>query len=265
MLQKEIHQYLETFFVGNDCQIEENGEGFLTVQMTIDMDKELMNRPFYWTYLEKIGGVPNPMKVTFITDQEAAPSDLKGEIIHFGAPRLHQIFRVTKKLAAYIRLYEEPQWENNKQQIPLHPWLLLNIKVSYRCDRKHDILRSIGLNLINGMLVEKFHEKTESIKLTPKIPDYCFTVSPIIKPQSGIKRIETYLTNEIMGSEHPWADAAIKRWNEDLELLDHFYDDHEEKPETYELEKIGLQDQYEPIVNIEIINGGIYYLSGLVQ
>ena len=46
MLQKEIHQYLETFFVGNDCQIEENGEGFLTVQMTIDMDKELMNRPF---------------------------------------------------------------------------------------------------------------------------------------------------------------------------------------------------------------------------
>ena len=68
-----------------------------------------------------------------------------------------------------------------------------------------------------------------------------------------------------MGSEHPWADAAIKRWNEDLELLDHFYDDHEEKPETYELEKIGLQDQYEPIVNIEIINGGIYYLSGLVQ
>ena len=100
------------------------------------------------------------MKVTFITDQEAAPSDLKGEIIHFGAPRLHQIFRVTKKLAAYIRLYEEPQWENISSKYRSTPGFFLNIKVSYRCDRKHDILRSIGLNLINGMLVEKFHEKT---------------------------------------------------------------------------------------------------------
>ena len=40
----------------------------MTVQLTIELDKELMNRPFYWHYLEKTGGVPNPMKLTFITD-----------------------------------------------------------------------------------------------------------------------------------------------------------------------------------------------------
>ncbi|MBS4202920.1 YqhG family protein [Lederbergia citrea] len=265
MLQKEIHQYLESFFEGNDCLIEENGEGHLTVQLTIEMDKELMNRPFYWTYLEKTGGIPNPMKVTFISDPEKAPDDLKGEVIHFGAPRLHQLFRATKKLAAYIRLYEEPNKAGNNRHIPLHPWLSLNIKISYHCDRKCDNLRSIGLNLINGTIVESFQEKIEGITLKPKIPDYCFTVSPIIKPVSGIKRIETYLINEIEAGEHDWANEAISRWNEDLKLLDHFYADHEEKPETYEIEKLALKDQYEPFVSVDIINGGIYYISTTIQ
>ncbi|MBS4199651.1 YqhG family protein [Bacillus sp. FJAT-49732] len=261
MLQKEIHQYLETFFTENDCLIEDNGPGHLTIQLTIDMDKELMNRPFYWTYLEKTGGIPNPMKITFITDQEKTPEHLKGEIIHFGAPRLHQIFNATKKLSAYIRLYEIPSKADSTRQIPLHPWLMLNIKLSYRCDRKKDLIKSIGLNLINGSLFEDFYEKVEAIQLQPTIPDYCFTISPIIKPISGLKRIENHLSNEVTREEHHWADEAIKRWSEDLQLLDHFYEDHSEKPETYEVEKEALKDQYEPVVHMEIINGGLYYLA----
>ncbi|MCR2820377.1 YqhG family protein [Lederbergia panacisoli] len=261
MLQKEIHQYLETFFSENDCLIEEAGLGHLTVQLTVDMDKELMNRPFYWTYLEKTGGIPNPMKITFITDQEKIPDHIKGEIIHFGAPRLHQIFKATKKISAYIRTYEVPSKANSNQQVPLHPWLMLNIKISYQCDRKMDLLKSIGLNLINGSLFENFYEQAEALQLQQTIPDYCFTISPIIRPESGIKRIENYLINEVTKEEHPWAKDAITRWNEDLQLLDHFYEDHSEKPETYEIEKKALRDQYEPIVNMEIINGGLYYLA----
>ncbi|MBS4194643.1 YqhG family protein [Lederbergia citri] len=261
MLQMEIHQYLETFFCENDCLIEEKGPGHLVVQLTVDMDKELMNRPFYWTYLEKTGGTPNPMKITLITDQEKTPDHIKGEVIHFGVPRLHQIFQATKKNSAYIRLYEIPNKANSKSQIPLHPWLMLNIKISYQCDRKKDLIRSIGINLINGSIFEDFYEKVDTIPLQATIPDYCFTISPIIKPVSGIKRIENLLINEVKKSEHPWANEAIKRWNEDLQLLDHFYEDHTEKPETYHIEKEALKDQYEPVVNMEIINGGFYYLA----
>lgn len=265
LLQTEVHQYLETFFKANSCPIEENGAGFLTIQLTVDMDKELMNRPFYWTYLEKTGGIPNPMKVTFITDKDKAPEDLKGEVVHFGAPRLHQLFRLTQKLAAYIRLYEAPVFAGNERQIPLHPWLNVNVKISYQSDLKRDTFKSFGLNLINGALIEQFHEKTEQLQLLPKIPDYCFTISPIIKPESGLKRIEKYIIHELESEKHPWADESIKRWNEDLELLNHFYSDQEEKPETYEVELNGLKDQYEPVINVEIINGGIYYLSSVLH
>ncbi|KQL53560.1 hypothetical protein AN964_08675 [Heyndrickxia shackletonii] len=260
MQQEEIHQYLERYFLANECEILENQNGYLTVQLTIDMDKELMNRPFYWHYLEKTGGIPNPAKLTIITDKSKTPDEVKGEMIHFGAPRLHQIFQSTKKLAGFIRLFEETKVLHNQQR-PLYPWLGVNIKISYQCDRKRDIFRSFGLNMINGGLVENFQDYLQTKKLTPKIPDLCFTLSPIIMPKSGINRIEAFLKQEILMEDHEWAVQARQRWDEDLALLDHFYEDMEEKPESYQIEKEALREQYEPSIRIEIINGGLFYLT----
>ncbi|MFB6465835.1 YqhG family protein [Cytobacillus sp. Hz8] len=259
MQQQEIHQFLERYFQANGCDICENESGYMSVQLTIELDKELMNRPFYWHYLEKTGGIPNPMKLNLIMDQKKAPENLKGELIHFGSPRLHQIFQSTKNLAGYIRLYENLQ-TGPSQHIPLKPWLGMNVKISYQCDRKRDIFQSIGLQLINGQLVEDFHDKLMGLKLAPKIPDYSFTLSPLIMPKSGLARIERYLTNSLQQEDHHWADEAKERWRKDLHLLEHFYEDIEEKGESYEIEKQALKEQYEPKIMISIINGGLFYL-----
>ena len=259
MQQQEIHNFLLNYFQANDCPIDENGPGYLTVQLTVELDKELMNRPFYWHYLEKTGGIPNPMKLTFITNQDAAPENMKGEIIHFGSPRLHQVFTSAKKLASYMRLYENHQHQN--RQTPLLPWLCMNVKISYQCDRKRDIFKSIGLQLINGTMVEDFHDRLMKIPLTPKIPDYSFTLSPLVRPQSGMSRIETYLTSEIEKDDHSWAEEARERWEQDLKLLNHFYEDVEEENENYETEKLALKEQYEPKISISFINGGLFYLT----
>ncbi|MFB5195490.1 YqhG family protein [Neobacillus sp. KR4-4] len=259
MQQQEIHNFLLTYFLANDCEIVENGPGYLMVQLTVELDKELMNRPFYWHYLEKTGGIPNPMRLTFITNQDAAPENIKGEIIHFGSPRLHQIFASTKKLASYMRLYENHCHQN--RQTPLMPWLCMNVKISYQCDRKRDIFKSIGLQLINGTMVEDFHDRLLQIPLTPKIPDYSFTLSPLVRPQSGMSRIEAYLTSVIEKDDHTWAEDARKRWEQDLRLLNHFYEDVEEENENFETEKLALKEQYEPKISISFINGGLFYLT----
>jgi hypothetical protein len=259
MQQQEIHQFLEQYFLANDCQLLQNGPGFMSVQLTVDLDKELMNRPFYWHYLEKTGGIPNPMQLTFITEQNKAPDSIKGETIHFGSPRLHQIFQSTKSLAGYIRLYENHNYSN--QQTPLYPWLCLNLKISYKCDRKCDIFRSIGLQLITGQMVEDFHTTLLTVPLTPKIPDYSFTLSPLIKPVSGINRIEKFIKMGINNEDHNWAEEARNRWEKDLQLLDHFYENEENKNESYEIEKKALQEQYEPKIIISYINGGLFYLT----
>lgn len=259
MQQQEIHNFLEQYFQSNSCELEESGQGYMIVQLTNELDKELMNRPFYWHYLEKTGGSPNPMKLTLITNPQIAPDNLKGETIHFGSPRLHQIFQSTKSLAGYIRLYEGNR-QNNGRQTPLFPWLMLNVKISYQCDRKRDVFKSIGLHLINGMMIENFHDKLLKISLTPKIPDYFFTLSPLVMPKSGITRIEHYLKKEIEQEDHTWAEEAKNRWQQDLDLLQHFYEDAENK-EGYEKETSALQEQYEPKINISIINGGLFYLT----
>ena len=49
-----------------------------------------------------------------------------------------------------------------KQQTPLLPWLCMNVKISYQCDRKRDIFKSIGLQLINGQMVEDFHDRLQN-------------------------------------------------------------------------------------------------------
>jgi Bacterial protein YqhG of unknown function len=259
MQQQEIHNFLVSYFQSNDCTILENKPGYLTVQLTIELDKELMNRPFYWHYLEKTGGIPNPMKLTMITNPQVAPDDIKGETIYFGSPRLHQIFESTKNLSRYIRLYEKHQHFN--RQTPLMPWLCMNVKISYQCDRKRDIYKSIGLQLINGKMVEDFHEYLLKVPLTPKIPDYSFTLSPLVKPVSGMTRIENYLKSIIEADDHSWAEDAINRWEQDLKLLDHFYEDEEDENESYETEKQALKEQYEPKINISFINGGLFYLT----
>jgi len=137
----------------------------------------------------------------------------------------------------------------------------MNVKISYQCDRKRDIFKSIGLQLINGQMVENFHERLVKVPLTPKIPDYSFTLSPLVKPKSGMIRVENYLRSVISSEDHTWAEEARKRWEQDLRLLNHFYEDEEESNENYETEKMALKEQYEPKINISFINGGLFYLT----
>jgi hypothetical protein len=258
MQQEKIYNYLERFFDSTDCSIEDKNKGYMTVQLSIDMDKMLMNRPFYWHYLEKTGGDPNPMKLTLITDNDSVPDGLKGEFIHFGSPRLHQIFNVAKKMASYIRLYENVTSET---KAPLQPWIAVNVKIAYLCDRRKDNIVSLGLNLINGSVVEGFHEKVGELSLTAKIPDYCFTLAPLIKHQSGLNRLKKVITDMVKSDDLSWINDAKKRWQEDEQLLNHFYEDLEDKPESYYNEREAIKEQYEPRIHVEVINGGLYYLT----
>ena len=115
------------YFQANECAIIENGPGYLTVQLTIELDKELMNRPFYWHYLEKTGGIPNPMKLTFITNPQIAPENIEGRNHPFWlsptSPNISFNEKACKLHSGYMRIIL-----NRNQQTPLMPWLCMNVK-----------------------------------------------------------------------------------------------------------------------------------------
>lgn len=69
--------------------------------------------------------------------------------------------------------------------------------------------------------------------------------------------VQTYAENE----DDTWAIEAVKRWDADLELLEAFYEEEEEKPESYLVEKQALKEQYEPNIHVSVVNGGMFYLQ----
>ncbi|WP_337020615.1 YqhG family protein, partial [Oceanobacillus massiliensis] len=63
----DLNVFLCDYFTAKNCSIIENKDGILQIQLNEHMDRELMNRPFYWHYIKKMGREGDPMQLTLIT------------------------------------------------------------------------------------------------------------------------------------------------------------------------------------------------------
>ncbi|MFJ7933261.1 YqhG family protein [Sporosarcina sp. NPDC096371] len=260
MYPQQIHSYLLQFFQENNCQVITNHAHYIDVQLTIEMDKRIMNRPYYWSYIESINEVPNPARLTFITDKNELVEDVRGEVVHFGSPRLSQLFRVTKELGSFVQMYERIV-EPVDTQIILTPWLGVNYKISYYCDQTKETLYSLGINLMTGHLVEGFQESIGEVDLAMTIQANTFHLPYIIKPLRALERLDTFIDNRIQQDDHTWAEEAKLRLQKDRKVLEYFYQGVEDRPDCYETEKEAMEQQYEARIKIDIVNGGLFYLK----
>lgn len=260
MRQQEIHRYIQRFFHENNCIVLDESSDHLTVQLTIDMDKRIMNRPFYWSYVESGGVEPNPAKLTMITNPTQFSASLAGERIHFGSPRLHQLFQVTKEQGAFVQLYEMPGL-NQTSQSTLTPWLGVNYKITYSSDRTKEMLYSLGMNLMNGAVIDGFQESVRKLELGPSVAANTYYLPYNIPPMRALDRLEDVMENVVNQDDHTWVEEAKQRQVRDLRVLDYFYNGVENVPESYSLEKKAIEEQYETTIKIEIINGGLFYLK----
>jgi len=235
----------------------QNEDGVLTVQLTETMDRALMNRPFYWHYIKKMGQAGEPQKLTLITNEKRRKE--KGEFIHFGSPRLQQIMNYLKKNECFTKVFQKPA--NPQLNTALHPWLVVNIKLTYIGKMQKDELFSIGLNLVNGEMKSQMMEYLYTLPLQNTIPDYCYTISPMIKLKSGFRRIESVIEDYIQNQSHKWADASVEKMEDEIQLLKHFYkESSNEEKQQMEKEINEIEKRYSPKINISIVNGGMFYL-----
>ncbi|KGR89814.1 hypothetical protein CD30_15020 [Ureibacillus massiliensis 4400831 = CIP 108448 = CCUG 49529] len=260
MFANQVHDYLKTFFTETNCEIISDEGHQLTVQLTIDIDKKIMNRPFYWKYIETTNSPANPARLTFITNRSNIENPFLGEVIHFGSRRLNQIFKATKELGAFVQMYEQVSTQQGKSFV-LTPYFCVNYKVSYYCDRTKERLHSLGINLLTGVIEDNFHESIKDFNLVNTKPEHAFCLQHIIKPSRALERLDEMIQSIVQQDDHTWAEEAKRRWEREQEILDYFYVDVEEKPESYEIEKSALEERFSPRINVEIINGGLFYLS----
>ncbi|SDH50238.1 protein YqhG of unknown function [Alteribacillus persepolensis] len=258
MEQHALHQFVRRYFSANDADILHDDNKRLTVQLTEELDQQLMNRPFYWQYIKKTGGVPQPMTLTFITKGEKEKQE-KAEYLHFGSPRLHQIFTSAKQKGTWTILYEET--EAAKEPTPLFPWLLANVKVSYASHQRKDSIYSFGLQLIHGQMVDNMMEKLKQKSLHNLTPAHSFPMHSLIQTTSGLQRMKRYLEQQLSEESGDWAENAWKRMKEELHILEAYHTSSSQPKEEYEQEKQAIIERYQPQINVSIINSGLFYLG----
>lgn len=255
MEQINLADFLTHYFQSKQCSILSKENGQIHIQLTEEMDRELMNRPFYWHYIKKIGKQGEPMILRLITDKEKA--DGPGEWIHFGSPRLHQIMNKLSEQERFAKLFEVMETSRNT---PLYPWLVLNMKISYQGMQQKDEIFSIGLQLLHGNMAVDMMKHLEQRSFEKTISDYCYTLTPIIKLKSGYQRIQNLLAEHVQKQNHSWAALSIKQWESEKITLKHFYEDDLEHP-SYLEELKALEKRFQPRILFQVINGGVFYLA----
>lgn len=255
--QIDLSQFLRNYFQTKQCTILSNEEGQMQIQLTEEMDRELMNRPFYWHYIKKIGREGEPQILRLITDKDKAQAKEPGEWIHFGSPRLHQIMNKLTEKERYVKLFEAVHTSNNT---PLYPWLVLNIKISYRGIQHKDEIFSVGLQLLHGNIALNMMEYLEELELERTISDYCYTLTPMIKLRSGFIRLQNLLLQHVKNQDNTWAEESIKHLEMEKTTLKHFYEKELDHPRYLE-ELKALEKRFKPEVIFQVINGGMFYLT----
>src|SRR5699024_3441157 len=116
----EVKQFVKRYFTANQCQVDATIEGLLEVQLTEEMDKKIMNRPFSWHYMNATDKKGVPQTLLFQFQEE--PHERETEKIHFGSYRFQQIMEDLTNKQPIVRAYEDV---DVRMETPLYPWLVM--------------------------------------------------------------------------------------------------------------------------------------------
>lgn len=267
MDQNWIKNYIKEYLELNKCEIIEEDTGHIQTKLSIEVDKDLTNRPYYWTFVEKTGTEAETLSLNLIFEPENTSSVKRGEIIHPGSERLNQIFSSSKKRGKAVRLYQHPLVHNKRKKVSickhtiLNPWLGINYKIEFCCDRKKDKIVSLGINLENGQMKSDFYKFLKSSILEPIMPTNTSLSAPYLNIREAALQLEEWIMMDISKEKFDWAHEAKKVLAEELELIEIYYSSETENNIEKEKRITEVTRQYSPKITVSPINYGLFYLD----
>lgn len=253
----DIRTFVKQYFTAKQCTVSEVDKKLLQVELTEEMDKKIMNRPFYWHYIKATRSVGVPK--TLLLNPDWNDMDSTAEPVFFGSTRFQQILQDLTNEPSIIQMFEVVE---TKDKQALYPWLLVNIKITYQSMQIKDEIFSLGLNLITGTITVHMMDHLLKTDIKPTISSLCYVLSPIITYDSGIKRLENILDVYLEEQTHEWALHSIQEMEKELQLLDHFYEENNSEKHR---EIKAIQKRYKPTITFKYTSGGIVYLTSSFQ
>lgn len=315
MNEKQIHKFVGRFLDATGCSVLEKSNAHYTVKLSPEADRELTNRPYYWSFVDRIGAEPETMTFLFVTDKPkyeammakpepppanegsgdplassadaalarsfgfvhssiAAPARMPREDLYFGSRKLDMLFGATLNKGSYVYLFQEPdkRGSNPYSSTPYTAWLGVNLRVELTSDRKREEIHSFGVSMVTGHIMEGFHDRLQSIKLTPRLPANVHLARNGISYNRALAIIEQTLERKLKTYDYGWAEGASARLQEELERIHSYYRPllanalPENLPaiqEQYTQRQAEIKWQYEPRVTASAINCGIFHLEGI--
>ncbi|UFJ42947.1 YqhG family protein [Brevibacillus humidisoli] len=231
MNQEEVRRFTERYFAAFSSHVMESHPAYFTVKLPKIVDKDIGNRPFYWSWVEKMNIPPQPMIITFTFEPDQKPEGFRSEYLHFGSGRLDQIFQSARRHGRFVCLFEQADTRLSgrrgaeRRSAPLVPWLNLNIKISFVCDKKRDVLLSFGVNLHQSRISCNFYSFVCSLNLGPSIPDYFYTLDRQLSLDQAMAMVEQEVEQVIEQQDNRWAEEARERLAEEIAILSAYYDE----------------------------------------
>ncbi|MCM3747203.1 YqhG family protein [Paenibacillus pasadenensis] len=148
MNDKQIQRFVSRYVDATGSRIVEKSPAHMTVKLSPAADRELTNRPYYWSYVDRAGVEPETMTYLFVTDSkrydeqqlrqaeaeasaelgaldQAAHDALSRSIgfvhgaingvrtpredLYFGSRKLDQLFEAARVGGSYVYLFQEPE------------------------------------------------------------------------------------------------------------------------------------------------------------
>ncbi|WP_025689705.1 YqhG family protein [Paenibacillus zanthoxyli] len=199
------------------------------------------------------------------------PGLIRREDITFGSRRLRQIWSAAQTEGKCLYLFEAT---GNHQRMTLfsaayEPWLAVCFKVELSCDLKREELHFIGISLLTGEIKENFNSILDPLELTPRLPENVHIQPYEISLSSGAGLLERHILSKLSGQDYSWAEAARRRLQGELEIIDAYYS--ELLKEQGEEKRIAAEEQhasrrketiwqYEPNISVSPVVYGLFHL-----
>lgn len=229
MQANQVRQFVERYLATFSAHIVEAHPDYLTVKLPVEVDKDIGNRPFYWSWVDKMNLAYQPLVLTFAFHPDRMPDGMRAEHLHLGAARMQQIFASAKKHGRFLCMYEQNTASlpstGKRRSTPLVPWLGLNLKVSLICDKRRDIMLYLGINLHQPRLVHDFSSFLFQLTLAPAIPDYFYTLDRKLSVEDALELARQEVDAVIAQEDQEWAVEARARLTEELDILAAYYEE----------------------------------------
>lgn len=213
-----IQDYCRRFFQATGCTIREEKDGAMEVELTLEIDKELTDRPYYWLWVEATGEEVKPSVLNLqFTTSLGEESGRPAERVVLGSYRLNKLFAAAKKRGKYTCQYQRNALGE------LEPYLLVNGKLSFLADRRRDEILSLGINLYDGEGIEQFFPKIRHLPFSAdRFPGHTLRPARLSLAEAWDQIVQMAF-REGEKRDPSWAVAALQDLQREKERLETYY------------------------------------------